>query len=435
MTSAAHSRYDEVLLTVSLGRDSLRSRDRSKRAYDVLVYTNLDPPIPPPDEDVLAGRPREVGGLRLAGTGSIVVRWSRYKEYLSSFHELSKSPQLMRQRLLETMSSELDLLFAGGWARARPLRIWWSNEPPELDELPWEVLAHGGGSGASISVVRGTPGDYAPLVPLRQGLRLAVIGAEAEPGLTQALSGLPAPMNVRFIDGPLPPALRQAAREDFELVHLVADGTVSLGFDGILHARDETLSPVELRAALAASRVTILALSPPAQPKTVDDVPSVFRAFTHLGSGCQTGPTLVAPVGSLGPWDDQMFWGRFYTQLAAKLSVEEALLEARATGPAPPVALFLRHRLGREFSWRSTGDASVDPARLSAHVKASRELLQNLEAIDARFTHVATPLSATRSVDTAAALPFASRKEEEEQRLSNAESVLESWRKLDEEPQ
>jgi hypothetical protein len=417
MPRPGSTRFDEVLLAASPG-GGLGSR-APVRSYTVLTYTNLDVPLPPPEESIVAGRAREVGGLRLAGTGRITVRWTRYKEYLDYFYELMKAPHLLRERLLEAMSPGLEEAFSGAWAQGRPLRLWWSSESPELEELPWELLASSV-QGRGVSVVRGTPGDYAPLLPLRQGLRLALIGAEAaEPGLLEALKP-GGPIEVQALDGPLRAALQAAVAGRFELVHLVADGIVSAGNEGLLRAREETLSPFDLCDAVARSRVTILALSPPRLPRVVDDIPAVYRAFSHLGSSFRDGaPTVVAPVGPMPDGQVHDFWRSLYQGLAQTLSVEQALIQARLSGPPAPVAVFLHHRLGQEFSRRTMADPEFDPVRLNATVKASRDLLEHLQAIDARYG------------DLAASQPSPLR-EAEQERLSTVETTLESWRKPDE---
>src|SRR5262249_21864476 len=116
-------------------------------------------------------------------------------------------------------------------------------------------------------------------------------------------------------------------------------------------------------------------------------VPAVYRAFAHLGAGSDSTATVVAPVGPIFMGRDDAFWKIFYGQLAEKLSVEEAMLGAQRSIGAVPDAVFLSHRLGVQFSRDATRGATPaeNPVRLNAELKASREFIQALKAIDATF--------------------------------------------------
>jgi hypothetical protein len=375
--SPVRAKYDEMLLAAR----PLAPQDRSdqpterSRRYEVRVYGDV------PDLGGAQRLPQRepaaaIGGLGFATAEELAVRWCEYAEYLELFRDPAATPRLFRNYLVP--SAGLDRLLMNALARPR-LRIWLCTEAPELVELPWELLPwttpEAGRSRCSLA--RGIPGDFAPLLPLGGRLRLGLIGADAaHPEVAAALRQAGGAVTVIELDDPPAAALRRAAADGIELLHVVADGEVSLGEDGVLQLARGIISPREVRLLLTGSRVTILSLSPPRAPDNRCGAPSVFRAFAHLGSTAQSSASVVAPTGPMSPMHEAAFWRRFYQRLADSLSVEEAIATAQEGVPLP-IALFLSHRLGVQFS-RRAANTPEDPARLNAELKAARKFLQHV---------------------------------------------------------
>jgi hypothetical protein len=380
-------RFDEVLVTVGPMRmrrsDLQRSTAEPRRTYETLVYSNL-PDIRIGGAAVSDTAPREIGGLQLVGRDEIRIRWSSYEEYLRMFLEGEKAPGMMRSRLLEDTWSGLEAMI--GSLANRRIRLWWNNESPELDELPWELIASTITAG-QISFARGMPRDYAPIVPIDQTVRVAFIGEpRAGDALRRAMTDVHPEVEVKSLgERGIRDGLRQAVAERFELAHIVADGNVSQGFDGVLELNGERLAPREMRALLFGSRVTVLCLSPAARPSETGGAPSVYRAFAHLGASQEGNVTMVAPIGPMDDSRVEEFWSLFYRALGRTLSVEDALIAAKqqvhAAGSIAPIALFLAHRLGVQFRRRTAKDPAqhADPVRLNVELKASRAFLAKLQ--------------------------------------------------------
>jgi hypothetical protein len=388
MMRPTQPRYDEILVKVTCAPDLVQATAAAPGgAYDALVYGLAPSDVRWFSRELPRGRAPEVAGLDFVARERIAVRWTRYGEYLDLFHEQEKSPRLMRERLVETMSEGLQALFDRRPSSQRPQRLWWSIEPSELQELPWELVALDPSRRAAPpwSFVRGTPGEYAPLLPIPSGLRLTVVGdLAAAPTLARALDALPAGISVQRPGGSARRAILDAIGAGCELLHLVADGSVSLGLDGLLDL-GETISPSELGSLLYGSRVTVVALTPPDDPRHHHGLPSVYRAYAHLG-GVECTASLVAPVGPDAAGRAPAFWRAFYDTLEAKLSVEAAVAAGRRAALTYPAALFLRHRLGAEFSRRATSHGrTIEPVRLSAELRTSRKFLEQLEALDSRY--------------------------------------------------
>ncbi len=430
MAAPRRSRFEEICIWLGAARDdadraSRRTETEPRRAYDAGIYTrlSLDGLSAPRGRPHLAA---ELAGLPLVAVERVVVRWSQYREYLEAFHEGEKAVSYMRGRLLETMSDGLERLFPPP-STGRAVRLWLASEAPELRELPWELVAYprSGPADPRFSLVRGAPGEWAPLVLVEHGLRLALIHepARTPPPLAAALAQPVPGLTVVPLAGPVRQALHRAAREGFELVHLVADGSVSLGGEGVLALGDgERVAPREVSSLLAGSRVSVLALTPAVSSRlSPGEVPTVFRAFAHLGYSAHPLPSLVAPVGPLVDKQVEEFWRLFYRTLAESLSVEEAVVRGRAAASAPPMALFLRHRLGREFV-RPTARATpmVEPTRLSADLQVARQLVEQLRAVDSNFAGLEGNISGTPLL------------ERESARQEQVEQGLTSWTQLDE---
>ncbi len=413
-------RYREILLSVGPhpGR-----RDERRRLYEALVYSNVEElrGSVTPSED----RPPVVGGLPLVGIETIAIKWQRYHEYVELFMRAEKEPHLMRQRLFEAMPGRLETILDTRFS-GKPVRLWWHLRAPELDELPWELLASGRSGGVRMSVVRGLPGEMPPLVPLDGPLRLGVIGAGAASSEMQSIWTAPRSGLVgKLIAGGLRQGLQDAVARGLELVHLVVDGSVSAGFDPILELHGETMATSELHAVLDGSRVTILALTPTERADhDVEHARATYTAFSHLGGGT-SNTSLVATVGPIATWRRAAFWSAFYQKMAEKLSVEKALWAAhREYAQAAPVAVFLRHRLGVEFARRTEpvhqmAGPQIDPVRLDAEVRADREFLEAISQIQEHYPESA---SAEQSV----------RLHRERARLESAEQTLEPYRDVEE---
>jgi hypothetical protein len=381
---------------------SSRSSDEPIGAYDALIYTELDTPVLTRHDRPPRGQPDTVAGLPLAAVEYIHVRWSRYLEYLAAFLEEEKAPDVMRDRLFETMSHGLWMLFSGQPLSDRPVRVWWANETPQLEDLPWELVAYADRSSTAgeFSFVRGLPPETPlPLIQVGNRLRLALIHDPSRTpyGLLDALDQVLPSIDVTHIAAESPlQAVNRAVHEGYELLHIVADGIVSLAYEGILYWHRPyslQISASELSAVLRGSRVSVLALTP--QQSTNPDVvqigdflvPSAYRAFAYLGRSPLPLPSIVAP---LGPHNDDLlfrFWHSFYRSLGEDLKIEEAMARGHEGNRGLPTALFMRQPHGHLFRRRPpTGRApEEDPTQVQAELKLSKGLVERLKVIDAQY--------------------------------------------------
>ena len=380
----------------------------------------------------------------------------------SSGEQQDDATSALRSKLFELPSPVLRALFSGQWEEFdRPIRVWWNCTPPELAELPWELLAcelHKRAK-AKFSFVRGLPPDMPlPRVPVEGRLRLAFIHEpERTPdALKSAIEGLKPILDVVAMTEPPREALQQAAKEGFELIHLVTDGALSPGEEGLLYLREslaadskadelsplrrhlsrftlkylssyrhlygdewllklndqlakkldiDTCSASELSAVLRGSRVTLLSLS---TPKTYDTdaeflhgilLPSVFRAFVSFASSPLPLPNIVAPLRACAEDVAAKFWSSFYSRLAdsQSYSVEEATGFGLQDAPTALMALFLRQRLGREFTGHSVkiGDAAEEPNQANAKLEVARSLIEQLRAIDLSYQDIESRIAET----------------------------------------
>ncbi|WP_437639187.1 hypothetical protein [Sorangium sp. So ce854] len=419
--AAQPPRYHEILVRIApiclAGQLPARAVDgRVCRRYHAWIYTKLalaslglgEPGaadlggVPPP--------PPEVGGLPLVGHEELSVHWLSYAEYLSSFYGGEEALLELRRRVSGSISRGLREI-----VRLRPrapqrLRIWWSTEAPELEDLPWEILFLGARRPPGLSLVRGGPGRIVPPLPIQQDqpLRVAVVdptgGAPA--AIAEALEDLgPGVEAVWIEEDDARRALTAAIRAGVEVLHVVADGVVPLGLEGLLDfsgEEEDTLSPLELAAMLRGSSVTILALTPPEIPRVGHGgMPSVFHAFARFCHDSGDGPTIAAQLGPMHPGVSREFWRAFYRQLAAALDVEDAMMSASQRPLATPVVLFLRHRFGRQFTrqgdvtrrspaWPTFGsgpmpEVPLTPAQVTADLSCSRDLLDAARTLEARY--------------------------------------------------
>ena len=407
-TIPSEVRYDEVVVSILPAYpdgdqpEISRSRDPgSPRSYDALIYGAIDGPwrsserVAPP-----LGQPAEIKSLPLAGHERLDIGWDRYHEYRRVFADRQPLATVLREHLIDGISPGLKALLAGEIESERPVRVWWFTRAPELGELPWEVIA-GGSRAGRFSFVRGRPRSLVPIVPLRDRLRLAFIrNPETTPvALSDVLSSLPPTVEVVTMSEPPRAALARAVHERFELVHLVASGTVSLAFDGILQPygdQSESISHGELSRMLSGSRVSILGLTPPTSrlgaDQDDDEVPHsvMYRAFSYVGMSREPLPTVVAPLAPLTREALGQFWRSFYEQLAETLSVEEAFSRMPDGAEPLPMALFLRHRLARQFARQdhAAADDAPDPTQINTELQVSRELVEQVRGINAAFTEL-----------------------------------------------
>jgi hypothetical protein len=405
---------DTIIVRVTLARTTTAERrpitssgdDVSQRSYLALVYSRIDQPVHE-QADLPSDEPREWAKEPLVGVQPFVVDWVRYSEYLGSFVEGGKQAELMRERLFETLPGELSALLQGGFAGDRPSRIWFESDAPELVELPWELLAHQGGRRTIVgSFVRGLPPEGAtPLVPITDGLRLALVdpASRAPHVLTETLlesqiQGL----EVISLAGDLRSALRQAVHEGFELVHLIANGSVTSSLDGVLEfpGSDDLMSAREMASFLHGSRVRVLGLTPCAggdQPSTWIGsrmVPSSHRAFAYFAASSYPMPSIIAPLGPLNDDDLRAFWSTLYAGLASRNSLEDSMASAQA-GRSLAVALFLHQLQVPTFRWVDPAKRpSEDPLAAHADLTASRELASEIENLKKKAGLETTALDA-----------------------------------------
>jgi hypothetical protein len=214
-----------------------------KCSYDALIYTDskligLQAQFNWPE-----GQPEKISNLSLVAIETVVVDWGHYKEYLRFFitGEQKAYHKLKREKLFTFVSPGLHKIFSGEATDKRPLRVWWSPDTPSLVELPWELLAYDDKTNLDeqVSFVRGLPPERpVPILPVGEKLRLAFIHepSSTSKALSDALKKL---QNIEVVDMTDPPlkALQQAISGDFELVHLVADGSVTMAYEGFLYLR------------------------------------------------------------------------------------------------------------------------------------------------------------------------------------------------------
>lgn len=403
----------------TLSRSSPSVTKEPAQSYDALIYTNLSLPWLILPTSPLPGQPQTIAKLPLAAIEHVVVRWSNYREYLAAFVEGEKNPSSMRARLFETLSSGLEVLFSGQSLSDRPIRIWWSSETPELDDLPWELIAYAERrfTGTQFSFVRGLPPETpVPKVPLSGRLRLAFIHDPSSTPVSlriamESLSKEIIGLEVVPMTGSPREALLQAVREGYELAHIVADGTVSLAYEGILRLDDPStlskleLAPSELSALLRGSRLSILGLtereSSSAETFMIGSytVPSAYRAFVYLGNSRLPLPNIVAPLGPLDGLQMNYFWYGFYNSLATTLKIEEAMASGRSQGSIA-MALFLRRQHRRTFQLlEPTHEVpKVDPNQIYADLQVSRGMVDQLRALGDKYGDL--PASVHQFIDS-----------------------------------
>ena len=204
--------------------------------------------------------------MPLALVQRLEIGWSDYNQYLADFVLGEKAADAMRSRMVRALSP--DLRTAIGQLSKPGVRLWLASDCPELDELPWELLLSDPGQvgETQLLVARGTPPRQPrPPVPLPGKPRLALIGMPPfAPGALWAQLNALQNVDVVQLGGDPRQALRRAASEAFELVHLIADGVVTQAYEGTLYfhggSGDRNLTVSELASQLLASSVAILVL-------------------------------------------------------------------------------------------------------------------------------------------------------------------------------
>jgi hypothetical protein len=424
MIERPSSPFTEVVLRIIPARmttserqsssESFSSSESTKRLYDVLIYTDLDIPgirrqtAPPPSQ-------REtIAELPFAGSERITVHWSKYQNYLAAFVEGEKAFYMMRDRLLEALSPGLQSLFKNPPMSVKPIRLWLNGDTPELDDLPWELIANLNYNRPpdQFLLVRGLPPETpAPIVPVGEKLRLALIHQPlfTPPALLDALRTLPKEIEVIEMTESPQKALERTVKEGYEIVHIVSDGIVSLAYEGILYFHgldsqsavspssfqssvggESQISPGELTVLLQNSRVSLLCLTEQdySNPDLVQigsyKVPSAYRAFTYLGGSRLALPNVVAPLGPLMDHQTNRFWGEFYKNLSETFNLSQAVTRARSENTPLPVALYLRSSLDVLFR-REEHQPEVDPVHLDAALRLSRDVVSQLKAHSAMY--------------------------------------------------
>ncbi len=414
------------------------------QSFNALVYTRLQLTGMNPFAEPLEEEALELSGFPLVALEKIVVNWSSHRDYRSAFvmGEKSASEYLSKNQLFKEISPGLASLLRGEASTTQPLRIWWSIPTPNFAKLPWELLLDAVGSRTdSIYFVRGLPPDnLVPKLPVGRKLRLAFIH---DPGITPpylitALKGIE---NIQLIDMPDDPlkALQEVVKQNYELVHLVSDGSISLAYDGYLYMRRpgpnssseaknrvsrwvfrqglglyqkfshvlpvtwneswseklrsklniETLSASQLSALQRGSRMAVLSLSPPNSDDTnvnrIDGIflPSLFSAFAAIGGSALPMPNIVAQVGASNSEQLGAFWKTFYTELGSSLAVEKAFAMGFGQSMPRSLALFLRQRYRHTFKQQETEQVE-NVSQINAELELSREALQQLKEIDTR---------------------------------------------------
>jgi hypothetical protein len=413
------SEYDELVLYTCARRgiptedeSTTTGRPASARTtlYDAWLYGSLA--LPPEVTSLPALRPgtappADIGGLPLVGHTRLTIHWQRYAEYLSSFYAGEPGLHHLQAILRDALAPEIMQLVESPPNAVR-VRAWWVNDAPELDDVAWESIALGPCRRTRLSIVRGVPRASVPPLPLPAGRRLTVAffdpGGRAPTPVREALEAPVPGVTVVSLDGADPrAALGEAARAGVEVVHVVADAWVPLGLEGLLDfPSGATLGPAELQQTLRGSRVAIVTLSAPAEPRVGrDGLPRVFHGFARFGRAMGDGLSVVAPLGPVGPSELTRFWRTFYARLAQSLDVEDAVVEATPSPLLAPFVLFLRHRLGRQF-WQGTLDEQgelvqfgssrdalpVSPAQASADLAASSDLLDAAVALRKRYAEL-----------------------------------------------
>jgi len=440
-----------IVRIISAHSDSFEEDDKSEYekkknlgSYNALIYAPSDLLTSDSTISIPEDQARTLRDMPLAMIEKVVVDWDYYKDYLRSFlfGEKSALEGLGRDKIFCEVSGDLSSLLSGKLISNRPLRVWWDLVNPKLFELPWELLAYTeeGYDLSEISLVRGLPPtNSVPRVPVGKQLRLAFIHEpnSTSAALIAALQGLPQISVSDMTDPPLE-ALQRALQDGYELIHLVADGSTSLAYEGYLYLRRpsrlryldssasyensyvrrarrlwlnlykllepflparqsawinkrlfdllalDKLTPAELSSMQRGRPLSILCLSPPKSsdkdPGRIDGVllPGVFRAFSCLGNSPLPMPNIVAQVGATDETNMESFWHHFYLELSQSLVIESAMSAGLKASSPQPFALFLRQRQRNTFE---RDKPSENVTQINAELEESRETVEELRAL------------------------------------------------------
>jgi hypothetical protein len=429
-------------------------------SYDALVYAPAD--LLPADStiNIPEDQPREIQGLSLALNEEVVVDWDYYRSYLRSFilGEKAAVEHLSCDEIFRKVSPGLSSLLRGQLIPARPLRIWLNLVNPKLVELPWELLAYTDGYAASeISLVRGLPPRSAvPKIPIGKTLRLAFIHepTSTPTALSRALKGLPQVSVADITDPPLE-ALQRVLEDGYEMVHLVAEGSASLAYEGYLYLRRpsrldisaafdipwirrgirlllglyklierflparlrdlgnrlffksldlDKLTPSDFSSMQRGRTVAILCLSPPKStdrdPHRIDGwlLPGVFRAFSYLGNSALPMPNIVAQTGPTDEKQMELFWHHFYLRLSETLEIESAVNAGLKASSPQPFALFLRQRQRHTFERDKPAE---NVTQLNAELEQSRETIKQFRELGQQSDAIASLVARYEQHETA----------------------------------
>jgi hypothetical protein len=363
------------------------------QTYDALVYARNLPMTMQPAAEPSPWHAREWMGWPLVSVQRLTVEPERYQSYLARYLEKQNTPALMARHLEQMMSPGLRELLTSGFHG--PCRIWWDSETPELADLPWEFVVYAGRDPRSVSFVRGhPPTQQQPFLPLFGQLRVGVL---AGPSLAAGpLTNLRPTARVKFVPllGRPVEALRRVVAEGIEVLHIIADGYVSEGLEGMLYlhgAEPPMLAPSMLSSALQGSRVKMIGLeygagrNPDLLPLGGYDVPSAYRAFAYLGRSAHPLPTTIAPLGPTDPEDGISFWRSFYTALASTLDIEQAMTRARKQVPWSSHSVCMRNSHGVLFVRPDDREEAADePAELELERRLSQQLLDGLRGLESQ---------------------------------------------------
>ena len=369
------STYDEIALRAAPAEGAAPGE------ISVCVYTRLPFPRDAAAPAPRADSPPELGGLPLAGEERIALR--------------GRGDASLRAPLQGEIARALAALLRARLPDERPVRVWWSSEAPELEDVPWEILALGEHRPPRSSLVRGIPRGSAPPLPIPPGqpLRVALFDPAglAPASLVDALAAMGPEVRAERLDERDPrEALGAAVRAGFEVIHLIAGASVPLGVEGLLDfPGDATLTPPEISALLRRSRAVVLALGAPPEVRAE-------RGFTRVARGIEEGPSIVAPIAPVSIEETARFFGAFYPRLAASLDAEDALAFAAPSPNRAPFALHLRQRFGRQLvrSEPGPGDVVFDPggantrpalADVCADLAIAGKLLDAARALERRY--------------------------------------------------
>jgi hypothetical protein len=406
------SRYDEVAIYTAprpgLGLEEESGAPSSHPRishYDNWVYSSLLPvrsdAAKAPGGGVAPAL--EMGGLPLVVYFESSFQWLSYAEYLAVFLAGGENFLSLEKSLDRSRAPKL-LLGKPPPPEGIRLRIWWLNAAPEMEDISWESVCYPTGRPPRLWQVRGAPCVSVPPLPLAPDRQLTIAvfdpaGLAPEP-LLLAFEDIRPSVTILKLEAKDPrEALREAARAGVEVVHVVADGRVPLNdVDGLLDFPDGALlTPGEAHSMLRGSRAAILSLSAPASPHLdAQGLPTVYRGYARFGRAIGDGLSVVAPLGPVAPLELRRFWREFYQRFVEVLDVEDALVSATPYPLKVPMVLFLRNRLGRQFTRCAESDVdlktgvpgSANPARASAELAISGSLLEAAQTLQQRYAEL-----------------------------------------------